>query len=127
QWLARRSQWKKSNVSSTKRSMNLKIRWTPVALQSLSEVLEYTFEEFGERQLRKLISQIYAVVRRIEAFPLSGKQEFDLLEATGIEYRSVVVISEIKLLYTVVEDMLFVEFIKNTRLDDATMLAKLNE
>ncbi|MBR6444828.1 MAG: type II toxin-antitoxin system RelE/ParE family toxin [Prevotella sp.] len=107
--------------------MNLKIRWTPVALQSLSEVLEYTFEEFGERQLRKLISQIYAVVRRIEVFPRSGKQEFDLLEATGIEYRSVVVISEIKLLYTVVEDTLFIEFIKNTRLDDATMLAKLSE
>ena len=107
--------------------MNLKIRWTPVALQSLSEVLEYTFEEFGERQLRKLISQIYTVVRRIEVFPLSGKQEFDLLEATGIEYRSVVVISEIKLLYTIVEDTLFIEFIKNTRLDDATMLAKLSE
>ena len=36
-------------------------------------------------------------------------------------------INEIKLLYTVVEDTLFIEFVKNTRLDDATMLAKLSE
>ena len=107
--------------------MNLQIRWTPVALQSLSEVLEYTFEEFGESQLRKLINQIYAVVRRVEVFPFLGKQETELIEATGVEYRSVIVIKEIKLLYTIVDDTIFIEFIKNTRLDDATMLAKLNE
>ena len=107
--------------------MNLQIRWTPVALQSLSEVLEYTFGEFGESQLRKLINQIYAVVRRVEVFPFLGKQETELIEATGVEYRSAVVIKEIKLLYTIVDDTIFIEFIKNTRLDDATMLAKLNE
>lgn len=107
--------------------MNLQIRWTPVALQSLSEVLEYTFEEFGESQLRKLINQIYAVVRRVEVFPFLGKQETELIEATRVAYRSAVVIKEIKLLYTIVDDTIFIEFIKNTRLDDATMLAKINE
>ena len=34
--------------------MNLNIEWTPVALQSLDEVFEYTFEEFGKAQVRKL-------------------------------------------------------------------------
>ena len=34
--------------------MNLNIEWTPVALQSLDEVYEYTFEEFGKAQVRKL-------------------------------------------------------------------------
>ena len=29
--------------------MNLNIEWTPVALQSLDEVFEYTFEEFGKK------------------------------------------------------------------------------
>jgi plasmid stabilization system protein ParE len=107
--------------------MNLQLQWTPIALQSLSEVLSYTYEEFGERQLRKLISQIHTVARRLATFPLLGKREEELTEATGIEYRSAIVISEIKLLYTISEDSLFIEFVKNVRMDDATMLAKLSQ
>lgn len=38
--------------------MSLQIAWTPVALQSLSEVFEYTFKEFGERQVRKFIEYV---------------------------------------------------------------------
>jgi len=56
-----------------------------------------------------------------------GKREADLVEATGIEYRSILVISEIKLLYTVSDDSIFIEFIKNARMDDSTMLEKLNQ
>ena len=37
------------------------------------------------------------------------------------------VIDEIKLLYTVSEDTLFIEFVKNNRMDDSTMLNKLNQ
>ena len=47
--------------------------------------------------------------------------------ATGIEYRSMVVISELVLLYTIYEDTVYIEFVKDARLDDATMLAKLSE
>lgn len=50
--------------------MNLNIEWTPVALQSLDEVFEYTFEEFGKAQVRKLTKQIYSATRRIAAFPM---------------------------------------------------------
>ena len=107
--------------------MNLRIQWTPIALLSLSEVFEYTFEEFGERQLRRLQTQISSTARRIATFPGLGKQESDLVRATGTEYRSILVISEIKLLYTVSEDTLFIEFVKNARMDDATMLEKLNQ
>jgi plasmid stabilization system protein ParE len=107
--------------------MNLQILWTPIALQSLSEVFVYTYTEFGERQLRKLTSQIYKVTRRIASFPQMGKLEEDLIDATGIEYRSMVVISELVLLYTIYEDTVYIEFVKDARLDDATMLAKLSE
>ena len=31
-----------------KNYMNLRIEWTHTALQSLEEVFEYTFEEFGD-------------------------------------------------------------------------------
>ena len=105
--------------------MSLQVLWTPIALQSLSEVFVYTYTAFGERQLRKLSSQIYKVTRRIASFPQMGKVEEVLLKATGIEYRSIVVISEITLLYTICDDTVFIEFVKNARLDDATMLAKI--
>ena len=105
--------------------MNLPILWTPIALLSLSEVFEYTYEEFGELQLRKLTSQIYSVTRRIATFPHLGKSETELFEATGINYRSIVVISKIKLLYTISDDTLFIEYVKNSNMDDATMLEKI--
>ena len=54
--------------------MNLQIQWTPTALQSLSEVLDYTYGQFGERQLRKLTRQIHASARRFSLFPLLGKR-----------------------------------------------------
>lgn len=105
--------------------MSLHILWTPIALQSLSDVFEYTYNEFGERQLRRLTSQIYAATRRIAAYPQLGKREAELTAATGIEYRSTVVISEIKLLYTISQDTLYVEFVKNARMDESTMLERL--
>ena len=105
--------------------MNLQIQWTPTALQSLSEVLEYTFCQFGERQLHKLTRQIHASARRVSIFPLLGKRETKLIKATGIEYHSTVVIKQIKLIYTVNKDILYVRFIKNSRMDDSTLLKKL--
>lgn len=107
--------------------MNLQILWTPVALQSLAEVINYTYEQFGERQMFKLTSQISEAANRIATFPLSGKYEEELAETTGIEYRNTLVISEIKLLYTISGDTLFVEYVKNTRMDDATMLEIINK
>ena len=106
--------------------MNLRIEWTPVALQSLSDVFEYTFEEFGERQVRRLTSQIYRATRRIATFPMSGAIDEACTEEFGVEYRHVVVISEISLLYTVVNDTLYIEYVRNARMDDSTVWDRLN-
>ena len=81
--------------------MNLPIKWTPLALQSLSEVLDYTFNTFGGNQLVKLSEQIDATVERIAAFPFAGKEETDLTNQTGVKYHSFAVIKEIKLIYTI--------------------------
>ena len=105
--------------------MNLQVRWTLVALQSLSDVLDYTFEQFGERQLRKLTKRINSSVLRISFFPKMGRPEPYVSELTGGDFRSVVVLKKIKLYYTLNKEILFVEFIKNTNMDDNTMLKKL--
>lgn len=96
-----------------------------MALQSLSEVFEYTFEEFGERQMRRLFNQIISAVRRIAVFPASGILEPKCSEAMGVEYRSILVISQIKILYTVNGNTIFVEYVRNARLADETVLERL--
>ena len=106
--------------------MSLHIAWTPVALQSLSDVLEYTFKEFGEHQVRRLTNQIFKVTRRISAYPNLGTLDGECTEEFGVEYRSVKVISEISLMYTIVGETLFIEYVRNARLDDATVWEKLS-
>lgn len=105
--------------------MNLQVKWTLVALQSLSEVLDYTFEQFGEKQLRKLTKRINSTVYRISLFPKSGKPETDVSDCIGVAFRSVVVLKKIKLYYTFGNGILFIEFVKNTNMDDNTMINKL--
>jgi len=106
--------------------MSLQIQWTHIALQSLSEVSDYTFFEFGKRQLRKLSNRINSTTRHISFFPLLGKHEKKLSQQIGVEYHSIVIIKEIKLYYTISNNILFVEYIKNTKMDDTTMLDKIN-
>lgn len=106
--------------------MNLQIQWTPIALQSLSEVLTYTYGQFGERQLRKLSRRLHVVEQNITFFPYLGKKETVLVKATGIEYRSIAVIKEIKLLYTINDSILTIEYVKNNKMDDSTILNIIN-
>ncbi len=105
--------------------MKLQTKWTPVALQSLSEVLTYTYREFGSARLVRLRQQISTTARRLESFPRSGKKELIISERTGIDYRSALVIKGIKLIYSLTEDTVFIEYVKNVRQDDATILARL--
>ena len=107
--------------------MSLQIQWTRIALQSLSEVFDYTFTSFGKRQLLKLSKRINSTTRTISFFPNLGKFEKKLYRKTGIEYHSIVVIKEIKMYYTFNNGILFVEYIKNTRMDDSTMLTKISD
>ncbi|MBQ3632138.1 MAG: type II toxin-antitoxin system RelE/ParE family toxin [Prevotella sp.] len=104
--------------------MNSHIEWTATAQQSLENVFEYTYGEFGERQLRKLHSQILKTVRRIAQFPQTGAVESfsSLLEK---EYRSAKVIKEIKVIYSIIPEGIRIEYIKNSRLDEETLLDAL--
>ena len=101
--------------------MNLPIKWTPLALQSLSDVFEYTCDIFGEQQLHKLRGKVSDATRLLSLFPLAGKKEIELSEDLKTDYRSIVVIKEIKLIYTVTYDEVFIEYVMNTRQSEATV------
>lgn len=102
--------------------MSSHIEWTATAQQSLEDVFEY--REFGERQLKKLHGLIVQSVRRLAAFPqMAPVESFSRL--LDKEYRGAVVIKEVKVIYSIIPDGIRIEYIKNTRLDEATLLDAL--
>ena len=107
--------------------MNLPIKWTPLALQSLSDVFEYTYNNFGEQQLHKLRGKISDATRLLSLFPFAGKKEIQLSEDLRTDYRSIVVIKEIKLIYSVTYDEVFIEYVMNTSQCEATVANLLDE
>ncbi len=101
--------------------MSLEIRWSEPALQSLAEVLEYTFDEFGEQQYQKLRKQVMDAVRRISVTPYIAAVE-PYSDDVGVELRGYLVIPHIKIIYSFTDTHLYVEYIKNTYLSEETML-----
>ena len=57
---------------------------------------------------------------------MAGTIDEDCTEEFGVEYRRIVVISEISLLYTIVDDTIFIEYVRNAHLDDATVWDRLS-
>ena len=91
---------------------------------SLAEVLEYTLEEHGERQYTKLRKQIMEAVHKIAISPYLAVIE-PYSEKVGVELRGYLLIPRIKIIYSVVDDVLYIEYIKNTWLSEKTMLERM--
>jgi plasmid stabilization system protein ParE len=104
--------------------MNLEIRWSAPALLSLAEVLEYTIVEHGERQAMKMRKQIMSAVKRITLTPKAAPIE-PISEKVGFELRGLLVIKKIKVIYSVSDEAINIEYIKNTYLSDKTMLERM--
>lgn len=104
--------------------MSLEIRWSEPALLSLAEVLQYTLEEHGERQYTKMRRQVMDAVRKIAQSPYSAAVE-PISEKVGFELRGYKVISKIKILFSIVDNTVYIEYVKNTWLSEETMLKRM--
>ena len=104
--------------------MSLKTRWSEPALLSLAEVLEYTTWRHGRRQARKMRAQVMDAVRLIAQSPFIAAVE-PYSEKVGVELRGFVVIPRIKVIYSVVDDVVYIEYVKNTFLSERTMLHRM--
>mgnify|MGYP006988975062 CR=1 FL=1 len=104
--------------------MYLEIRWSAPALLSLAEVLEYTVREHSERQAFKMRKQIMAAVQRLSCSPFSAQIE-PISEKIGIEFRGLLVIKKIKIIYSVADNAVNIEYIKNTYISDLTMIERM--
>jgi plasmid stabilization system protein ParE len=104
--------------------MSLEINWSEPALLSLAEVLEYTIIEHGERQALKLRKQVMGAVRRLSVTPFIAAVE-PYSERVGVELRGYLVISRIKIIYSIDGTHINIEYIKNIYLSDETMLDRM--
>ena len=104
--------------------MNLETRWSALALQSLAEVLQYTLDEHGEGQYNKVRRQVMDAVRRIAQSPFSAVVE-PISEKVGFELRGYKVIPRIKIIYSIIDNTVYIEYIKNTWLSEKTMLERM--
>ena len=104
--------------------MNLETRWSAPALQSLAEVLQYTLDEHGEGQYNKLRRQVMDAVRRIAQSTFSAVVE-PISEKVGFELRGYKVIPRIKIIYSIIDNTVYIEYIKNTWLSEKTMLERM--
>ncbi len=104
--------------------MSLEIRWSEPALLSLAEVVEYTIIEHGERQALKLHKQVMEAVRRLSNTPFIAAVE-PYSDKVGVDLRGYLVIPRIKIIYSVDDTHIYIEYIKNTYLSDETMLDRM--
>ena len=104
--------------------MSLETRWSEPALLSLAEVLEYTIEEHGERQSLKLRKQVMEAVRKLSVSPFVAAVE-PYSDRVGVELRGYVVIPKIKIIYSIVDNVIYIEYVKNTYLSERTMLERM--
>ena len=93
--------------------MSLEIRWSEPALLSLAEVLQYTMEEHGERQYYKMRHQVMDVVHKIALSPFIAGVD-PISKKVGFELRGYKVISRIKIMYSIVDGVINIEYVKNT-------------
>lgn len=104
--------------------MSLETRWSEPALLSLAEVLQYTMEEHGEGQYNKMRRQVMDAVRKIAQTPYLAAVD-PVSEKAGFELRGYKVIPKIKIMYSVVDNIVYIEYIKNTWLSEETMLKRM--
>jgi len=104
--------------------MSLEIRWSEPALLSLAEVLQYTMEEHGERQYYKMRHQVMDAVHKIALSPFIVGVD-PISKKVGFELRGYKVISRIKIMYSIVDGVINIEYVKNTWLSEETMLKRM--
>lgn len=104
--------------------MSLETKWSETALLSLAEVLQYTLEVHGEGQYNKMRRQVMDAVRKIAHSPYAAAID-PVSEKAGFELRGYKVIPRIKIIYTIVDNVVYIEYIKNTWLSEETMLKRM--
>lgn len=100
----------------------MEVVWSKPALRSLSQVLDYTIENFGSRQVSIISEKINQTITRLQFFPLSSA----VIETNyQRELRVAVVVKTLKILYEVSSEKIIIHFLWNSNMNIDTVLDKI--
>lgn len=92
----------------------MKIRWSQHAYDSLTDVLDYTFDTFGLRQQSLMENTIMASIDKLGDFPTICPIIPEISNNVR-EYRKMVVTKEISIIYWIDGEFVNISFIWDTR------------
>lgn len=90
------------------------ITWLQPALDSLSDVVDYSIEYFGTRQATNIVDNIYATVENLNVFPLMGAVIPEISNETTI-YRRLNINKQLSVIYRVQDDTIYIMFVWDNR------------
>lgn len=92
----------------------MKIVWSQPALDSLSDVLDYSVEYFGTRVAAKTENAIFSAVEILGTYPLMGFIIQDISSESRI-YRRKSISKYLSVIYRVEDDTIYIMFVWDSR------------
>lgn len=90
------------------------VTWLQPALDSFSDVVDYSIEYFGTRKASNTVDAIYAAVEKLELFPLIGSVIPEISNDKR-KYRKISVSKQLSIVYRVEAETVFVMFVWDSR------------
>lgn len=90
------------------------ITWLQPALDSLSDVVDYSIEYFGTRQATNIVDDIYAAVEKLNVFPLMCPVIPEISNEATI-YRRLKINKLLSVIYRVQDDTIYIMFVWDNR------------
>lgn len=102
--------------------------WTPTAIDTVKQLLEYRREFYGPTHLKKTKSLLTSAGRYLADNPYMGQREMHLEHLEG-DYRRLMIEKNLKLIYKIQDNAVYILFLWNTykNPDDMPTLLHNNE
>ena len=101
----------------------MRVVWAELASIALKSTSDYLFEEFGVQQQDEFLADIEHLMMLVAANPRMGKRE-PLLSGLSCPFRSFVVNSYNKIIYTISDGIIEIVDFWDTRRDPATLVTR---
>lgn len=99
----------------------LDLYWHPEASEDLNAIVHQCSWYFGSASARKVRNQIWHDAELLQSHPRLGKVEPLLVGCTSLEYRSLLVDTHTKIIYTVHTDFVYIHLLWDVRQDEAKL------
>lgn len=97
----------------------MKLKWHPWAIEDQRHIVSYCRMKFGMVTSIEVREQIRHTVKLLKSHPHLGKVEPLLVGCTSLEYRSLLVDTHTKIIYTVHTDFVYIHLLWDVRQDEA--------